>query len=188
MQVKLHLGCGHRFLDGYTHIDINNDVPFLDYCTEIDNLHMFDDNTVDEIYNCGVIGYYDREESVKLLNEWHRVLKPGGILRISVVDFEKQVELYLKDKNLDSTGVLGPIYGKWKYIDANGKQLCVYKKTSYDFESLKQVVTSSGFQDFKRYSWEDFFPVGYDDYSAAYVPHKDKNGTHIMLNVECIKC
>ena len=186
-KLKLHLGCGKRHLPGYFHMDRNN-LPHLDYCGEIHDLHMFEDESVDEIYNCGVIGYYDREEIIQLLREWNRVLKKEGTLRISVVDFEKQIEVYLQfNKNLETRGVLGPIYGRWLYRDQEGRKRTAYKKTSYDFNSLKKVVTTAGFKQFVRYNWKDFLPAGYDDYSAAYIPHKDESGIHLMLNVECKK-
>ena len=188
MTVKLHLGCGKRFLPGFIHIDIDN-LEHVDFCTTIDNLSMFDDNSVNEIYTCGAIGYYDIEEIKSLLSEWRRVLVVGGKLRISVVDFEKQVELYLKtNKSLDSVGVIGPIFGKWNYTNSNGKRSVVYKKTALDFKLLKKTLESNDFCNYKRYDWKDFLPKGYDDYSRAYVPHNDESGTHIMLNVECIKC
>lgn len=188
MSIKLHLGCGKRFLPGFVHIDINN-LQHIDHCTTIDNLEMFDDNSVEEIYTCGAIGYYDREEMRSLLAEWNRVLIRGGVLRISVVDFEKQVELYLNSgKTMDSLGVLGPIFGKWHYTKPNGDTSVVYKKTALDYKSLEKILNSNGFCDYRRYDWRDFLPKGYDDYSRAYVPHNDENGTHIMLNVECRKC
>ena len=188
MTVKLHLGCGKRFLPGFIHIDIDN-LEHVDYCTTIDNLSMFDDNSVSEIYTCGAIGYYDIEEIKSLLFEWRRVLVVGGKLRISVVDFEKQIELYLKsNKCLDSIGVLGPIFGKWHYTDSNGKSSVVYKKTALDFKLLKKILESNGFCNYKKYDWKVFLPKDYDDYSRAYVPHNDESGTHIMLNVECEKC
>ena len=186
--IKLHLGCGKRYLPGYVHIDIDNSVSHLDYCTDIGDLKIFDDNSVDEIYTCGAIGYYDPEERIELLQEWHRVLKKNGVLRISVVDFEKQVEVYLQsNKNLRNVGVLGPMFGIWPYTDKNGVKKKALKKTAYDFATLKDLVSSFGFTNYKRYDWKEFLPAGYDDYSAAYVPHKDENGIHIMLNIECRK-
>ena len=185
-KIRLHLGCGKRNLPGYIHIDIDN-LPHIDYCSEIHNLYMFEDNSVDEIYNCGVIGYYDTEETQSVLKEWYRVLKPDGILRVSVVDFEKQVELYLKNKKIDIVGVLGPMFGRWAFTNTAGNKGVVYKKNAYDYAYLTKVLCKSGFKDCKRYDWETFLPDDYDDYSAAYVPHKDKSGIHIMLNVECKK-
>ena len=185
-KIKLHLGCGKRYLNGYIHIDINN-LPHIDYCSEMHNLSMFKDNSVDEIYSCGAIGYYDKEETQKVLKEWYRVLRIGGSLKISVVDFEKQVELYLKNKQIDSVGVLGPIFGKWEFTDSEGKKCVTYKKNAYDYKYISKTLYSCGFKECKKYDWETFLPKDYDDYSAAYVPHKDKNGIHIMLNVECTK-
>jgi predicted SAM-dependent methyltransferase len=188
MTVKLHLGCGNRYLPGYVHMDIDNSVPHLDFCGEIHNLHMFEDESVDEIYSCGVIGYYDEGEAVELFREWRRVLKKNGTLRISVVDFEKQVEVYLQTKkNLKSPGVLNPLYGVWPYKNTNNVSKKAYKKISYDYKTLKAALYRSGFSSYRRYNWKKFFPKGYDDYSAAYVPHMDLNGIHIMLNITCKK-
>ena len=51
--VKLHLGCGDRYLPGYSHIDLDNK-PHIDYPnTNIAKLNMFLDDEVDVIYNCG---------------------------------------------------------------------------------------------------------------------------------------
>lgn len=186
--LKLHLGCGKRNLPGYVHIDINN-LPHIDYCTSVDKLPMFQDNSVDEIYSCGVIGYFDKQETINVLKEWNRVLKPGGILRISVVDYEKQIQVYLEnDKDIESLGVLGPIFGKWDYITPDGQNKSVYKKNAYDYDYLKKVTQENGFKDYQRYNWKEFLPDGYDDYSAAYVPHGDQNGISIMLNIWCKKC
>jgi len=126
--VKLHLGCGKRNLPGYIHLDID-DHPHIDYCTSVDKLPMFEDNSVDEIYSCGIIGYFDKEEFETTLNEWGRVLKKNGILRISVVDFEKQIEVYLNnDKNIEHLGVLGPMFGKWNYTTPEGQSRAYIKE------------------------------------------------------------
>ncbi len=187
-KVKLHLGCGKRYLPGFLHIDIDNSVEHLDHCSDISDLSMFADDSVDEIYTCGAIGYYDPDERSVLFEEWHRVLKKNGTLRISVVDFEKQIEVYLNsNKNLTHIGVMGPIFGIWNYKDKNGVDRKAYKKTAYDFDTLRDVLLGHGFFDYKRYNWKDFLPDNYDDFSAAYVPHMDENGVHIMLNIECKK-
>ena len=45
-KIKLHLGCGKRYLPGYTHIDIDNE-PHIDYPnTDISDLKMFKKNTL----------------------------------------------------------------------------------------------------------------------------------------------
>ena len=58
--MKLHLGCGEKFLPGYVHVDARK-FPHVDYVTDkLDNLNMFADNSVDEIYACHVLEHFPR--------------------------------------------------------------------------------------------------------------------------------
>ncbi len=58
--MKLHIGCGERFLPGYKHIDARA-FPHVDYVTDkLDNLPMFKDNSVDEIYACHLLEHMPR--------------------------------------------------------------------------------------------------------------------------------
>ena len=79
---KLHLGCGERYLSGYIHVDINK-LDHVDIVTSVDNLDMFEDNSIDEIYSSHVLEYFDKFESLDVLSEWRRVLKKEWNLKIS---------------------------------------------------------------------------------------------------------
>ena len=190
MKKKLHLGCGNRFLPGYLHIDIDN-LSHLDYLAPMHELTMFEDESIDEIYNCGALIYYDRLEVVKVLKEWKRILKPGSVLRISVPNFEAIVERYLNsNKDLDSQGILGPLFGRWEArgtYEEHLKEEVIYQKTTYDFNSLKKVLVRGGFREIGKYDWKKFLPDWYDDYSRAYHPHMNEEGTLMALNVVCVK-
>ena len=182
-KLKLHLVCGHRYLKGYIHVDIDT-LPHIDYPkTDLGNLSMFKDSSVDLIYSCGSFEYYDRGEAVRVLQEWRRVLKNGGILKISVPDFASIVEVYQKNKNVDGIGILGPLFGKWKI---NENQF-IYHKTVYDEKSLTMLLSQCGFGNVTKYNAEKFLPKGFDDYSKAYIPHMDKSGIQMQLNLECKK-
>ena len=52
---------------------------------------------------------------------------------------------------------------------------------------LKKVMEEAGFINVRRYDWREFFPQGYDDYSAATVPHMEPNGISLGLNIICEK-
>jgi len=178
--MKLHLGCGWRnFGKDWIHID-GGTYDHLDY-NDITKL-PFDDDSVDLIYSSHVIEYFDRVEILDILKEWKRVLKPEKTLRIAVPDFEKMSELYL-NKIVSLNQILGPLYGKMSMGNSN-----IYHKTTYDFNSLFDLLEQSGFYQIERYDWRNTEHANYDDHSQAYIPHMDKeNGVLISLNIECVK-
>jgi predicted SAM-dependent methyltransferase len=176
--VKLHLGCGKRFIPGFTHVDV---VPFdhVDYITSIDNLPTFADNSVDLIYNCHVLEHFHREKVYKVLREWYRVLKPDGILRTSVPDFNALCELYMETRDLSN--VIGPIMGRQDY-------LYNIHYNVFDLNTLERDLLKAGFVEIQRYDWTKTEHVDLDDFSQAYYPHMDKeNGKLLSLNVEARK-
>ncbi|MCR5834407.1 MAG: methyltransferase domain-containing protein [Selenomonadaceae bacterium] len=179
--MKLHIGCGEKFLPGYTHVDARR-FPHVDYVTDkLDNLPMFEDKSADEIYACHILEHFTRSDikTGGVLKEWYRILKVGGILRIAVPDFEAIVEEYLSTKNLES--VMGLLYGGQNY-EYN------FHYQTYDFNRLEYLLKHSGFLKVARYDWRDFLPEGYDDYSRSYLPHMDfEHGRLMSLNVIATK-
>jgi predicted SAM-dependent methyltransferase len=176
--MKLHLGCGKRYIPGFVHIDAV-DYPHVDHVATIDNLSFIPDSSVDLIYNCHVLEHFKRRDVRRVLQEWHRVLKPGGILRISVPDFAKLCEVYQKYGQLDL--VIGALFRRQDY-------LYNIHYNVFDFATLKRELESAGFTDVRRYDWRETEHAHIDDYSQAYIPHMDKeNGILISLNVECTK-
>ena len=179
--IKLHLGCGWRnFGPTWVHID-GGDYAHLDHNSVTDLSHI-DDNTVSLVYSSHMLEYLDRTEACAVLQEWCRVLRPGGTLRLAVPDFESMAKLYLEG-TIKLSNMLGPLYGKMPMADAT-----IYHKTVYDFESITTLLEEVGFTDVRRYDWRETEHAKFDDHSQAYVPHMDKdNGTLISLNVECTK-
>jgi len=179
--MKLHLGCGKRYFgDDWIHID-KSDYDYIKY-NDVQSL-PFENNTCDVIYNCGLIPYFDNDEIKHVLKEWHRVLKPNGILRIATPDFEVMTSLYVQ-KKYPLKNFIGPIYGKWPISDNE----YIYQRNTYDMPKLTKFLEDAGFKNIKKYDWRDVEHSHIDDYSQAYMPHMDKtNGTLISLNVECNK-
>jgi SAM-dependent methyltransferase len=54
------------------------------------------DATVDVVYHSHVLEHIDREDAPGFMAEIHRVLKPGGIQRIVVPDFEQLARRYVE--------------------------------------------------------------------------------------------
>lgn len=176
--MKLHLGCGKRFLPGFVHIDAV-DYPHVDHIATIDNLSFIQTDSVDLIYNCHVLEHFKRRDVGRVLSEWHRVLKPGGTLRVSVPDFSKLCEVYQRENKLDL--VIGALFGRQDY-------LYNIHYNVFDFISLSKSLDQAGFVNVRYYDWRQTEHAGIDDFSQAYIPHMDKeHGTLISLNVECDK-
>ena len=181
---QLHLGCWHRNIPGFINVDLC-DMPHINFKSGIDDLSMFENDSVDLIYSSHSFEYFDRMEAIRVLNEWRRVLKKGGVLRLAVPDFDQLLKVYEKTGQIES--ILGPLYGKMQ-IDTEKEKKVLYHKTTYTFDSLKKLLEDNGFTGIKRYNWQDTIHKDYDDHSQAYFPHMDKdNGILISLNIETIK-
>ncbi len=184
MALKLHLGCGKRFIPGFVHVDLD-DFPHIDYQHAVCPLPMFNDATVELIYACHVLEYFDRVEVVDVLREWRRVLILDGTLRLAVPDFAALSEVYQRHEDLSL--ISGPLYGRIS-IDADESPRTLYHRTVYDFPTLRAVLETAGFHDVRRYEWQHTLHKDHDDFSQAYIPHMDKeHGTLISLNVEAKK-
>lgn len=179
--MKLHLGCGKRYIPGFMHIDLAK-LPHIDYRHAIDTLPMIKSGTADLIYACHAFEYFDRVQAVDVLKEWRRVLKKDGVLRLAVPDFEALIKVYKKYGELRR--VIGPIFGRWPIPGTNKT---VYHKTVYDFNDLKTLLMENGFKNVRRYDFKKTIHKDYDDYSQAFVPHMDQKGILISLNVEATK-
>ena len=178
--MKFNIGCGWRnFGKDWIHIDGGN----YDHIDSKDIfISTYDDNTADLIYASHFIEYFNRDEVVPLLQRWKEVLKPNGVLRLAVPNFEIFAKLYIHGRHsLDS--FLGPLYGKMKMSDN-----IIYHKTVYDFTSLEKLLKIIGMKKIRKYDWRKTEHANFDDHSQAYLPHMDKkNGMLMSLNVECIK-
>lgn len=182
--MKLHLGCWHRDFPGFINVDLC-DLPHIHYKSYIHELPFIEDASVDYVYCSHALEYYDLESAKLALKEWLRVLKPGGMLRLAVPNFEALLEVYQKTRDIKR--ILGPMFGRMQ-VSGVGEDKFIYHKIVYDFKLLSEVLTESGFVDIKLYDWRTTEHSNFDDHSQAYFPHMDKeHGLLISLNVECKK-
>ena len=181
---KIHLGCWHRYIPGFLHV-VLCDFPHIDYKTSIDKLNFLNNEEVSLIYASHALEYFDRQQVSHALKEWHRVLRPGGILRLAVPDFESLIQVYKSTGDLNK--VLGPMYGKMEIATSNGSNI-IYHKTIYDEKSLSTLLQNNGFKNIERWDWRETEHSDIDDHSQAYYPHMDKeNGILISLNLQATK-
>lgn len=178
--MKIHVGCGKRdFGHDWVHVD-GAKYPHVQHEDVI--LKSYKSDIADVIYSSHIFEYWDREEGLSVLQGWYRVLRPGGILRLAVPDWDNMmIALSYNDFNLKD--ILGPLYGKMKMGDQT-----IYHKTVYNYPDLRDLLRVAGFKEARRYDWRQTDHAQFDDHSQAYLPKMDKDhGILISLNVEAIK-
>lgn len=82
--MKLNIGCGNKKLEGYINIDKQ---PSADVCLDLEGAILpYGNNSIDIILASHVFEHI--QNLIPLVNECHRVLKPGGVLNIAVPNVE----------------------------------------------------------------------------------------------------
>lgn len=95
--VKLHLGCGDYWFEGYTNIDFNI-YAGTDMIFDIRKGLPYQPEVVEIIECYEVIEHLNKHEVNTVLDDWYRVLIPGGRIKISVPDMDGLIALYATNK------------------------------------------------------------------------------------------
>lgn len=80
--IKLNLGCGPQLMKGFVNVDSSEEEK-PDVVADVVKL-PYEDDSVDEIFASHILEHIDWR--VPALEEWHRVLKPGGLITVCVPD------------------------------------------------------------------------------------------------------
>ena len=135
----LHLGCGTRRFQGYANIDLRK-TKATDLVCDIKKL-PYPDASVDLIETYHVIEHLPRNDMPKALNEWFRVIVPGGGLIIECPDFDKVVLEYIEGNEIR----IDNIFGLQRFHgDAH--------LFGYNFKRLKKILKDAGFNNIKSLS------------------------------------
>lgn len=151
--LKLHIG-GKEPHPDWKILDVELR-PEVDYVSNAADLSQFDNNCIDVIYASHVLEhfYYNlNNELINTLKEWHRVLKPGGKLMISVPDLKTLCWLYLNPN-------LMPIERHHLMRVMFGGQTNTYDvhKVGFDFEILVMYLEEAGFLEYQQVSEFNLF-------------------------------
>ena len=179
--MKLHLGCGQRYIPGFVHVDIAP-YPHVDHVGPVDDLSWVADGSVELVYACHVLEHFPRKSVAAVLREWRRVLETGGILRIAVPDFSACAKIYYEQGLADGlSGLIGLICG-------GQRDDYDFHKMIFDEDLLTRLLMKAGFSAVRQWNWRKTEHSDIDDFSQAYLPHMDKEkGLLMSLNIEAVK-
>jgi len=129
------------------------------------------DGLADFVYSSHFLEHLFKQDGLRLLSECHRVLKPGGTVRICVPDLAYAVSLY-------SQGEKERMLEDYFFVEHKGSFLARHKYM-YDFQLLKALLNKAGFSQVVRC-----------EYHQGKTPDIDKldNRAEETLFVEAIKC
>ncbi|AFY72730.1 hypothetical protein Syn7502_00580 [Synechococcus sp. PCC 7502] len=145
------------------------DRPEVDFIGNARDLGIFEDQSIESIYASHVLEhfYYGLDdELIFTLAEWHRVLKIGGELMISVPDIQILCWLYSQPK-LDVRNRFNIMRMMF------GGQVNEYDvhKVGFDFDTLAMYLNEVGFTGYKRVSefnlFNDCSTISYLGYSIS---------------------
>jgi SAM-dependent methyltransferase len=108
-ELRLHLGCGWKHLEGYINVDLWI-TDATDVICDISRL-PWPDSSVARIESYHVIEHISHKKIKKTLNDWHRVLKPEGILILECPHFDEAFREYLSG---DESRLLN-IFGRQRF-------------------------------------------------------------------------
>ncbi|HVF09408.1 MAG TPA: methyltransferase domain-containing protein [Abditibacteriaceae bacterium] len=106
----------------------------------------FAGESVDYIYTSHFVEHLYRSHAQKFFEESRRVLKKGGVLRISVPDLEYVVGLYNAGRKEEAMDFC--------YYDAGTSEFTRHKYM-YDFELMQRYLQEAGFSDIRRCSYRE---------------------------------
>lgn len=89
---KLHLACGRNIMPGWANVDLTG--PLRVIKLDLTRPLPIDSNSMSVVYTEHFIEHIEHRHAQQLLRECHRVLKPGGVLRLSTPNLAVLLEQY----------------------------------------------------------------------------------------------
>jgi predicted SAM-dependent methyltransferase len=153
-RVLLHIGAGPLHDPRFINIDVQ---PFPTVHVLSDGGRLrFRSGSVDVIYASHVLEHFSHREVPAVLTAWHRVLRVGGVLLVSVPDFRTLARWYAEGRSLEE---LQPFI-----VGAQGGPFDVHK-TVLDRDRLEAALRQAGFGSVADWTDADYAEYPFEDYA-----------------------
>jgi len=176
-KVLVHIGCGEQNGPGFINIDARP-FPHVHIITDdISSLVEFKDSEVDLIYMCHVLEHFKEDNLREVLSEMKRILKKGGVLRISVPDFDRLIEVY-NGTGMDINAI--------KYVLMGGQQHKYDLHYSlFNQKHLSELLKEAGFAKIRTWDFNNCEHYHFTDFASKQLSIKGVN-YNINLNLEAV--
>ena len=145
---KLNLGCGNKPIEGYVNVDIFNG-PSVDEVFELDKI-PYKAETISAISSEHALEHLPHDSTRPTLQEWFRVLMPGGELHLKIPDLELCCREYINAPINDPNFFKTKCWFKWTLFGAqkgqNGEpDEAQFHKIGYSKDEMRMILTEIGF-------------------------------------------
>jgi predicted SAM-dependent methyltransferase len=152
MHRRLNWGCGPIAPFGWVNSDIEA-APGVDVVADIRKGLPLPANSFDYIVSIHALPEIPYSDHDKALSELHRVLKPGGVLRLSLPDMDRAIRAYQGgdvDYFLIGDEVVRSLAGKMIV------QLTWYGRSRmmFTFDFIRELLERNGFRDVKQCEYQ----------------------------------
>ncbi|HEY0155722.1 MAG TPA: methyltransferase domain-containing protein [Thermoanaerobaculia bacterium] len=160
----VHLGAGGHRLRGWINVDLVRDGA--DVLADLATSLPFRSGSIHLLHSEDLLEHLDLDGGKRLLAECHRVLRPGGVMRLLTPDLRALVQQVYVDRNARHLAWCnthlqadGPAEALNMHLRMNGDHRFVY-----DEELLTRLLTSVGFRVRRvRFNWSPVPQLRYLD-------------------------
>lgn len=113
-KIKLNLGCGKDYQEGFINIDCLQEGIKVDVYHNLKTPLPYKDNSVDCVRSIAILEHFNMYDGVVVFKDWCRILKPGGELIVKVPNVQSIIEA-----KIPITEKIYLLYGdpKWDGMD-----------------------------------------------------------------------
>lgn len=176
-RVLVHFGCGIYNDPRYINVDARPGWH-IHYVDTIENCsRLFPADSVDLVYGCHILEHVSHQKLPAVLRGVQVSLKPGGVFRISVPNFETIASMYREKGRIED--IMEPLMGGQGYPEN-------FHASLFDERFLTKLLLESGFCQVRRWDPRTAPDHAFDDWSGRPFPLYGKNWP-ISLNLEGVK-
>ena len=147
LKIKLNLGCGNEYRDGWVNVDIDNSKR-TDICCDFINLKShFKEKSINHIYMMHSISYLNLWEALIFFKDAYNLLQTGGILEMEFPDTEKCSNLI--NESISFENYLEAVRGIYAFDLDQIKNREYYKPYAFGWSGkyMRDALRDIGFTD-----------------------------------------
>lgn len=150
----IHIGSGQLQDRRFINVDVQ---PYSSVHYLSDGRHIArPSSSADLIYASHVLEHFSHRDIDVVLYEWHRLLKPGGEIFISVPDFSVLTHMYNDTKDV------GSIH---RFLMGSQTNPFDFHYSIFDRISLTKILANKGFTNIENWELEDYSQFPFEDYA-----------------------